>query len=354
MHISTRQRGQNFSIWLRTGRWPSRDDSCEFKFNPWHDPDDGRFTFTGAGRRFGPAGSNPSAPRRAPKIVYVDDPTKPAISSLEEADAWRAEQLAKRGHKPGYPEAIEERYQLYRNKFVRPPIVPPSNVRRIERRPKPVQQAPRENVRSQSGSGFGGGGGDFGGGGASGSWGDSSTSQGNAPTVLSPKPNFNDGAGQPASGAMARSTGAASDRYTITRNGYAYELDARGRTRRVSGTLSLADTTARSRNNQARAGGADRRASDDGGHYIAGRFNGPTDAFNHFAQDKNFNRGRYRVLEDQWARAKRAGNEVKVAIVPHYHNGSKRPFEIDVRFKVDGREHSIKMPNERTEEYRGK
>ena len=40
-----------FSRWLRTGRVPSAlsPDGLELKFNPWHDPADGRFTFAGAG-----------------------------------------------------------------------------------------------------------------------------------------------------------------------------------------------------------------------------------------------------------------------------------------------------------------
>ncbi|UZK65350.1 DNA/RNA non-specific endonuclease [Sphingomonas sp. M1-B02] len=138
------------------------------------------------------------------------------------------------------------------------------------------------------------------------------------------------------------------------RNGYTYEIDARGRTRRVSGLLSDTDTPARSSTTQAKAGGEDRRISDDGGHYIAARFDGPTDAFNHFAQDANFNRGRYRVLEDEWAKAKRAGKEVTATIVPHCREGALRPFEIDVSFTVNGQKRSIKMPNERTEKRRGK
>jgi hypothetical protein len=61
----------------------------------------------------------------------------------------------------------------------------------------------------------------------------------------------------------------------------------------------MTDKPVRSRTSQANAGGAERRASDDGGHYVAARFNGPAEAFNHFARDANFNRGRYRLLEDQ-------------------------------------------------------
>jgi hypothetical protein len=37
-----------FEYWLRTGRVPA--GKVEYKFNGWHDPDDGRFTEVGAGR----------------------------------------------------------------------------------------------------------------------------------------------------------------------------------------------------------------------------------------------------------------------------------------------------------------
>jgi hypothetical protein len=108
----------------------------------------------------------------------------------------------------------------------------------------------------------------------------------------------------------------------------------------------MSETPLRSRRAQAQAGGADRRSSDDGGHYIAARFNGPTEAFNHFAQDANFNRGRYRALEDQWARAKKDGKQVSVRIVPVYGESSQRPSSINVWFTIGGRMESQKIPNE--------
>jgi hypothetical protein len=48
-----------FLVWLRTGRLSSvrNAEGIELKFNPWHDPDDGRFTFVGGGRYFGRSGS---------------------------------------------------------------------------------------------------------------------------------------------------------------------------------------------------------------------------------------------------------------------------------------------------------
>jgi len=139
----------------------------------------------------------------------------------------------------------------------------------------------------------------------------------------------------------------------VIRNGYTYQIDSRERTRRVSGALTVVDLPIRSRVSQRQAGGIERRESDDGGHYIASRFNGPTEAFNHFAQDANFNRGSYRVLEDEWAKDKRAGRAVEVKIVPRLDGASVRPTVIDVWWTVDGKEKSLKFPNERSEKNRG-
>jgi hypothetical protein len=80
----------------------------------------------------------------------------------------------------------------------------------------------------------------------------------------------------------------------VSKNGYAYEIDQIGRTRRVSGTITLNPKQGISRANQRDAGGPDRKPhSDQGGQYIARQFNGPTEAFNHFAQNSNFNQSRY-------------------------------------------------------------
>ena len=45
---------------------------------------------------------------------------------MAEADAWRAKELAKHGKDPQYAAAIEARYQIYRDAFLRPPADGPS------------------------------------------------------------------------------------------------------------------------------------------------------------------------------------------------------------------------------------
>jgi hypothetical protein len=265
-----------FSAWLRTGRVPvQRADEAELKFNPWHDPDDGRFTFAGAGVYYG-RGSSRSG----------DKPRRPA-------------------------------------------------------RPKAGRRRPPKV------DGFRGGGGGNGGGGGGGTWEPSSPESRRASSRLLADAPF-DGTTRPTDGA-----GKPSEKFRkVFQNGYTYAIDMNGRTRRVTGILVFS-LPIRSRAAQAQAGGADRRSTDDGGHYIAARFNGPTDAFNHFAQDANFNRGGYRALEQQWAREMKAGKSVTVRIVPYYDRGSTRPYEIDVWFTIDGHLESQKFPNERSEKRRG-
>lgn len=83
----------DFSYYLRTGRRRQQSSTTELKFNPWHDPADGRFTFANQGRYFGRgssstarqnflrAGGNPhsssSGPARALPLVRRDTGQNP-------------------------------------------------------------------------------------------------------------------------------------------------------------------------------------------------------------------------------------------------------------------------------------
>ena len=84
IHISDREPRSAFSIWLRTGRLPriSTTDGIEHKFNPWHDPLDGRFTFVGSGRHYGPGGAGLSsrANARNPGSIDRQKPRQPRIA----------------------------------------------------------------------------------------------------------------------------------------------------------------------------------------------------------------------------------------------------------------------------------
>jgi hypothetical protein len=233
-------RRRAFSVWLRTGRLPrwARRRAAEVKFNPWHDPDDGRFTFAGTGRYFGRGTSGGRA-------------------------AGRLEAGMSRGRRTPF-------------------------------------------------GGYGGG--NSGGAGASGDW--------PAPEPDSERPpqRGNTGSQDRASSGAAPSTTRRArpaidnprNWRRVEANGYTYRIDALGRTRRVTGTITENRTQSRSRTAQMRAGGADRRSSDHGGHYIARRFN----------------------------------KTVEVRIVPVYEGSSSRPSRIIVSYWMDGVHSLARFPNE--------
>ncbi|GBH31913.1 DNA/RNA non-specific endonuclease [Sphingobium xenophagum] len=131
-----------------------------------------------------------------------------------------------------------------------------------------------------------------------------------------------------------------------TKNGYDFHIDVIARPREVVAELTDGPIAARSRRAQAQASQPDRRPGDDGGHFIAARFNGPGDSVNHFAQDRNFNRGAYRAMEDGWAKDLRAGKKVTVNIVPLYDGTSKRPYSLTVKWYVDGEPNIQHFDNE--------
>lgn len=85
VHTANGERKSGFSHWLRTGRLPTAvsPEGVELKFNPWHDPEDGRFTFAGAGSHYGSSGAHPTG---APSI---GDRSKSRAARPSKSEAFR-------------------------------------------------------------------------------------------------------------------------------------------------------------------------------------------------------------------------------------------------------------------------
>lgn len=132
---------------------------------------------------------------------------------------------------------------------------------------------------------------------------------------------------------------------TRTRNGYSYGFDDGERVTNIKGDLRSNPDQIRNPQAQLSAGGRERLPNDDGGHYIGRRFDGPTDDFNHFAQDRNFNRSAYKELENSWQRALDAGKKVSIDITPSYDGSSVRPIKIQVDYTIDGVPYSRSFTN---------
>ena len=134
---------------------------------------------------------------------------------------------------------------------------------------------------------------------------------------------------------------------TVDAGGYKFSRDAEGRSGAASGNLRRQPNQVRSRSVQRNAGKPDRQPSDHGGHLIARRFGGPEIPENHIAQAANINRGLYRRLENKWDKALGKGKEVEVEIIPNYAGSSKRPDSIEVRYKINGMRHKKVISNAR-------
>lgn len=127
--------------------------------------------------------------------------------------------------------------------------------------------------------------------------------------------------------------------YTVA--DYVYKTDEHGRVTSVEGELQQLK---RDRNTyqQGKAGKEngikDGLVADEGGHLVASIFNGPGEQINYAAMDGNLNKGAWKRMENEWARALNAEppKTVKVKINAIYEGDSKRPAAFTVEYWIDG------------------
>ncbi len=131
---------------------------------------------------------------------------------------------------------------------------------------------------------------------------------------------------------------------------YRYETDASGRVTMVGGTLKYKK---RDRNTyqQAKAGKEggikDGLKNDEGGHMVASIFDGPGEQINYSAMNGNLNKGVWKRMENQWAKAlkKKPPQDVYVVIDAIYEGGNKRPVAFDVAYTIDDEMFEALMKN---------
>lgn len=314
-----------FERYLRTGvRLSTRAGTIEVKFNPWHDPASGRFTFGRQGRYFGNGSAAPDQARGGSRQAAAGDPDYSRFDPHDPRN--RTVYTVKHGDSLTTITKLRDGLTVADLAWLNG-IAENAPLQIGQKLMLPTQQylddgrdAKNRFVALDLYM---------------------ETHGGKMPPDIAHPPSIEAQLDNP------------KEWHPIEKSGYRYELDLSERTREIKGEVSVDETAARSRRNQREAGGADRRATDDGGHYIAARFNGPSDAFNHFAQDANFNRGAYRVMENSWAANVRAGHRVSVDIVPHYVGLSRRPDRIKVTWFVDGARRSRTFANESGSKHRG-
>lgn len=116
------------------------------------------------------------------------------------------------------------------------------------------------------------------------------------------------------------------------KNGYEYRTNEEGNVEFVYGKLELKDGGTTFHQTEVGKLGL---ATDEGGHLIGKRFNGPPDGFNLVPQDVSLNRGGWKAMENEWASELKSGHEVTVAIEPYYDGDDSRPQAFDVVWQKD-------------------
>ncbi len=293
----------SFPVWLRTGRLiqvDARWGAREVKFNPNHDPDTGRFTFSAGGQAVAGTAQLDSDPQ------------------ARDGATWGGDRFSGGGGGTGGGGGATGYY------------ITDDDVRAYQ-----AQHPGRDPYLTQPGD----------------TMASIAASHGLVLAELSHLNGVASGTKLSPGSILALPSGSLQ---RTEKHGYAFGLDAVGRTHEAKGGLYLANDPKRSRVSQRNAGGVDRRLSDDGGHFIAARFGGPTDAFNHFTQDASFNRGEYRSLEDGWAADIRLGKHVSVDITAHYSGNSRRPDSLTVRSVVNGRSSTRILSNKPKGHTRGR
>jgi len=320
---SRRREPTAFSIYLRTGR-RFADRRVEVKFNPWHDPANGQFTFAGRGSLYRGSEASAADPQssrskeRQDRANYSDPNYTDAQASAKRNDPKNPQNysvyVVRRGD--NLTRIAKHRKGLTAEDLAWLNEVPLDRPLQIGQRIKVPHQQYLDDGREKRNKIFAL---DY----------YVRAHRGQLPPDPQNPPSL-------------ESQILDSNWRREAKNGYEFYIDATGRSRQAYGLLHFGPSE-RSRMNQ--KGVQDRVPSDDGGHYIAARFEGPSDSFNHFAQNANFNRGAYRLVEDKWAEALRRGGKVFVNIIPHYQGTSKRPDRIDLSWSVNGRKYQASFPN---------
>jgi len=129
------------------------------------------------------------------------------------------------------------------------------------------------------------------------------------------------------------------------RNGYDYTTDANGRIKTVEGELRL-DQGERSSHHQKNVGVNDGRLpTDDGGHLIGARFGGDGGLENLTPMSGKLNRGKWKKMENKWAKKLESGDTVKVKIELIYGDDTMRATHFKVTEIINGKPKIFTIPN---------
>lgn len=131
--------------------------------------------------------------------------------------------------------------------------------------------------------------------------------------------------------------------YTV--NGNTYETDENGNKISCDANPKYTEDGSRNVKEQKESGGEERQEDDDGGHIIARILGGAEGEENLVPMRRTINRGDYKKMENEIAKALQEGKEVSVHIDINYEGDSSRPSKLKAEYTIDGKKTICEFDN---------
>lgn len=131
--------------------------------------------------------------------------------------------------------------------------------------------------------------------------------------------------------------------YTI--NGNKYKTDENGNKISCDSEPVYTENGTRNNTEQTESGGEDRHDNDDGGHIIARILGGAEGEENLVPMRSTINRGDYKKMEYEIAKALQGGKKVTIHIDLEYDGDSERPSKIRAEYTIDGEKTVVEFDN---------
>lgn len=132
--------------------------------------------------------------------------------------------------------------------------------------------------------------------------------------------------------------------YTV--NGNKYRTDEHSNKVSCDSEPSYTEEGTRNTKEQKESGGEERQDNDDGGHIIAKILGGAEGVENLVPMRRTINRGDYKKMENEIAKALQEGKKVNIHIDLVYDGDSQRPSKIIAEYTIDGKKTVIEFENE--------
>ncbi|QOS82316.1 DNA/RNA non-specific endonuclease [Paenibacillus sp. JNUCC31] len=124
---------------------------------------------------------------------------------------------------------------------------------------------------------------------------------------------------------------------------YLYKTDSEGRLEKFTADdLKLTERDSRLPHDANTPG---KEPGDHAGHLAGDRFCGSPEIDNLVSQLSNVNLSKYKVLENEWAKAIKAGKKVKVEVNIKYDGDALRPSIFEVKYSIDGKIKTTNIKN---------